>query len=508
MRIFKTRQPYIALLLCVLLLPGFFWTARYSEIAGSVVASSSDLNSQNDTYTVAILKKGANGKFKITYVNRKRGSDTNQEKLVNKVAQHSDDVTKPSIQKSEARTQYRLPEVNAQSEKANETAKNEEVEQVSSEPAPIIKHALDTIEKTNGFQNLFGAFDITTNRNCISCQEEIRNMRYMQCNSRNNYLEKEILNASIKPGILGDVVRADIRPNSIIKPSCVKIGMNMKFGTGSSNFRECSAEGKTKAVRPCISENYFKLINNSFDLVSSCMKDIIAPNESDKTQKLDVRAVYALINIESGFHVNAMSGTGAGGIGQFTKAAIEDVNSNQLKKIRSTLSNHSNVQCRRMAAEMLNSKTPMNPSTNSCDRISIKSGNPMKNMIYTFAYLNGVKKDMNTTIFENRHYKNKFALSEYDLNKIRRALMVWSHNTGPAGTWTPAKALLNTFYRGKRVTNADQFISQMQQYMQKFPARANKSATRRKETSKYFPSITTTLNAIEDTVGGGSCVNF
>ena len=113
---------------------------------------------------------------------------------------------------------------------------------------------------------------------------------------------------------------------------------------------------------------------------------------------------------------------------------------------------------------------------------------------------------MDSQIFQNRNYKTKFKLSAYDLAKIKRALMVWSHNTGPAGTWTPAKALLNSIYRNKPVTNADQFIDQLQQFMQKVPARANSSTARRNETSKYFPAITSTLNAIESNVGGGQCV--
>lgn len=380
----------------------------------------------------------------------------------------------------------------------------------SEEAAPIIEHALDRIEKTNGFQNLFGWIDSTSDETCTTCVEQIRNMRYMQCNAQNRYLEDEISSLSKRSGVLGDVIRAPVRPNSIIKPACVQMGMNIKFGASSKTFRECSPNGALRsAFRPCISENYFKLVNNSFDLVSSCMKDFIAPGASEKTQKLDVRAVYALINVESGFHVNAMSGTGAGGIGQFTAPAIQDVNTNELHDVRVALEGHPNPQCGRMSMEFLDSMNPIRPGkAQSCDRISLKNGNPIKNMIYTYAYLKGVKKDMNTIIFENRNYKNKFRMSEYDLNKIKRALMVWSHNTGPAGTWTPAKTLLNTFYRGRVVTDADQFINQLQQYMQKFPASANKSSARRKETSHYFPAITKTLNEIEKSVGGGSCVNF
>lgn len=382
-------------------------------------------------------------------------------------------------------------------------------EESSDEATPIIEHALDKIEKTNGFQSLFGWNDSTANRNCDTCQQDIRNMRYMQCNRQNDYLEDEMTKATLNKGLLGDIIRAPIKSNSIIKASCIQMGMNTKFGISSKSFRECSSSGTSRqAFRPCVSQNYFKMINNSFELVSSCMKDFIAPNANEETQKLDVRAVYALINIESGFHVNAMSGTGAGGIGQFTKPAIQDVNSNELHDVRVSLEGNPNPLCSRLSMELLDTMEPIRPgSAQSCDRISLKNGNPMKNMIYTYAYLKGVKKDMNSMLFENKNYKKKFRMSEYDLNKVKRALMVWSHNTGPAGTWTPAKTLLNTFYRGKTVTNADQFIQQMQQYMQKFPASANKSRARRKETSQYFPAITKTLNDIEKSVGGGSCVN-
>lgn len=385
----------------------------------------------------------------------------------------------------------------------------EKEEEEPTEPTPIIEHALDKIESAKGFQSLFGWSDNTANRKCPSCEDEVRNMRYMQCNSQNSYLESEMATAVLSKGLLGDVIRAPIKTDSIIKPICIQMGMNMKFGASSKTFRECSANGTSRqAFRPCISENYFKMINNSFEAVSSCMKEFLAPGASEETQNLDVRAVYALINVESGFHVNARSGTGAGGIGQFTASAIQDVNANELNAVRISLEGNKNPLCSRLSLELLDTMTPMRTSSNySCDRTSLKNGNPMKNMIYTYAYLKGIKADMDMMIFNNKNYKAKFKMSEYDLNKIKRALMVWSHNTGPAGTWTPAKALLNTFYRGKTVTNADQFIQQMQQYMQKFPASANKSSARRKETSHYFPSITKTLNTIEQSVGGGSCVN-
>lgn len=553
MRTINTYKPFIAWLLCLLLLPGFTWDKKsnnigqqkYVEFTGHYHGRSNGKSFyKNDKNVSAILKKGTRGEIleykklptgnfglhikvisgtnaneyfwvyhdlKDSHLNLYESTPSNwsdpgqihKTALVEKARVLETTRDTVAFKEEQKTVRSAIPKESPQTLKPEEKSVQE-----SSEPTPIIEHALDRIETINGFQNLFGSMDNTANRNCSSCDEKFQNMRYMQCNRQNDYLENEIATASKNPGILGDVLRAPIRSNSIIKPTCIQIGMNLKFGARSKNFRECSAKGNEGAVRPCISKNYFTLVNNSFDLVSSCMKDFIAPHANEATQKLDVRAVYALINIESGFHVNAMSSTGASGIGQFTQAAIKDVNSNELHAVRAALKNHPNPQCREMGTQMLASTTPINPSRKSCDRISLVNGNPIKNMIYTYAYLTGTKKDMNSMIFENRHYKNKFKLSKFDLNKIRRALMVWSHNTGPAGTWTPAKALLNTFYRGKPVTNADQFINQLQQYMQKFPASANKSRVRRKETSRYFPSITENLNNIENSIGGGSCVNF
>lgn len=373
---------------------------------------------------------------------------------------------------------------------------------------PVIRYSLDQIEKSKLINPFMSTWNAALEVSCKTCTVSTESLRYKTCNEQNSYLEKSLIESRDKDSLLAEMLKAPIITKSIIKPACLRASMEARFGESSKVFRQCSIDGKmSRAFRPCISENYFKLINNSFELVSSCMMKQISQGSSADSQRLDVRAIYALINVESGFHVNAMSGTGAGGIGQFTGPAIKDVNKNELDAVRHEL--ESNPQCARLSHEMLNQLEPIRPgSTLSCDRISLENGNPIKNMIYTYAYLKGVRRSFDKVIFNNANYNKKFQLSSSELDKIKRALMVWSHNTGPAGTWTPVKVLLNTIYRNKTVTSADQFISELQQYMHKFPASANTSEARRKETSHYFPAITETLNKIETNIGGGSCVNF
>lgn len=391
----------------------------------------------------------------------------------------------------------------------SDVAASAHVEDINA-PAPAIIYSLDQIEKGQKASSLMQFHNMAGNRNCEGPEcKDVANPKYMQCNRQNDYLEKEMDGLSKKSGLMAKIINSKVNPQAIIKPACMRMSMEAKFGISSKSFRQCSPNNKmSSAFRPCISENYFKMITNSFNVVSTCLKEYMSPGASDDMQNLDVRAAYAMINIESGFHVNAMSGTGAGGIGQLTGPAITDSNKSEMSKVRAALESHPNAACSALSHEFLDSAEPMRADKGaSCDRISIKKGNPVLNMIYSYAYLKWSKNAMNRVVLNDKRYKNKFKMSEYEKQKIQRALMVWSHNTGPAGTWTPAMTLLNTVYRKKPVTNADAFISELQQYMKKFPARANKSSARRAETSKYFPGITNLLNQIETNVGGGSCVN-
>lgn len=379
--------------------------------------------------------------------------------------------------------------------------------------SPVIAHALDQVNNAKNFQTLFSKFNNTSNGYCADCEKQLANMRYAQCSSadKNGYLEKDLENAASANSLLGNLIRMPVQANSIIKPICMQMSMELgQTAFPKSSFKTCSKNNSygRGVGAACVSENYFKLINNSFNLVSSCMKDFIAAGESDEMKKLDVRAIYALANVESGFHMNAVSGTGAGGIGQFTSTALRDVNLNELPAVRNSLETNKDPFCSRMSMEFLDSAQPIHDgSAKSCERISLQNGNPIKNMIYTFAYMRGVKKDLDNSIFKNKHFSGKFKLSNSDISKIKRSMMMWSHNAGSAGTLTPVKALLRTVYRNTPVTNADSFISQLQQYMQKFPASSNAGRARRNETSQYFPKISNLLNRIETHAGGGSCVN-
>lgn len=372
-----------------------------------------------------------------------------------------------------------------------------------------IEFALDKINKTNKNSNNLGKVPTTT-AECRDCDNIVKGMQFNTCNNKNDYLEQQIDQIKNGNSFTAAMINAPLRNDTVLKHSCVQMGMSYKFNANNNSFRQCAGNGySSKVIRPCLSEDYFKMVSNSFDAVSKCMTSYLSPKESTSSHKQDILAVYAMINVESGFHVNAVSGTGAGGIGQFTGTAITSVNQNHLSKVRKTLKGTGNPVCNRLADEVLGETPSMAASSGlSCERISIHNGNPALNMVYTYASLKGTKDTMDNVLFEHERYSNKFSsLSHDEVEKIKRAVMIWAHNTGPSGAWTPAKALLNSYYKTRKVGSADEFINKLEQYMRSHPASSNSKAARRKETSNYYPKISAALKSIEKNIGGGSCLN-
>lgn len=378
----------------------------------------------------------------------------------------------------------------------------------TAENAPILEFAAQKIEQVTSLNKPQNFISELTSGKCLDCDKNATSPRFQQCTSQNNYMEKTILSEVAQKSFIGELASQPTSSGHLIKPACIRLGMESKFRASSKSFRSCGPDqnhSSQSIVRACVSENYFNLVANSFDVASQCLKDYL--NDGDlKSQLQDVRSVYSLINIESGFHINAFSPTGAGGIGQFTANAISSVNTREFNQMRTHLLNSNNPLCHQLANDIL-AKPMTSLYSKSCERISIHEGNPLKNMAYTFAYLKIAKESLQETLFDHPRYARKFNLSDEDLDKVKRALMIWSHNAGPAGTWTPAKALLNSKYRHRQVTNAEQFILEMRTAMQKFPASANRSRARRVETARYLPAIKNTLHQIESAVGGESCVN-
>lgn len=343
---------------------------------------------------------------------------------------------------------------------------------------------------------------------CLDCAPQAENLSYMQCSRSNNYLENELADLKTNGSLAGDLIRGGLRSDSWIKHACVRSSLSSKFSESTSYFRSCSAadsKASTVRKRPCLSENYVTLISNSFDVAIQCLSPMMGETEDEK--KREALELLGMFYIESGMHMNAMSSTGAGGFGQMTQSAIRSVNQNELGRIRETLTNQGGI-CARLSEEYLKKETPMRDDASlNCDRISIKKGNPLTNLIYSIANVMQSKRSLAKNIIDDSSYRSKFSLSHAEEDRLKIALSVWAHNTGIGGMLTPLSSLLNSEYRNKQVTNVDLFLQQMAQAMKDYPHRANRGKSRKKETSSYYKKVAGGVDLLENNAGGGSCLN-
>lgn len=357
--------------------------------------------------------------------------------------------------------------------------------------APVVEFMDELIEKAQIKVKMTSESVI-----CKDCEFSLSTQIENTCNEQNNYLKQQLKSEAVVK-----VLNIPSIQNShfSIKESCILASQKTTLGEKQKTFAQCQIGDlkipKKKTIRPCIDNEYLNFTTHSFNLAAQCMTN----------KPFEAESIFGMMNVESGFHANAVSGTGSSGIGQLTSAAIKDINMNELAGLKDNMIASENTQCQTIANEFLSNKNPIRSDRKySCDRVSIEKGNPLLNMIYTFAYVQKTKKDLDKFFF--KQFEKSFNLSDEELNKLKLELSIWGHNTGIMGLLVPMKILMKK-YQSARITDRTKFLEELAIQMTKTPASANRSRSRRRETSNYFPKIQERLALIKNDFAGGSCIH-
>lgn len=365
-----------------------------------------------------------------------------------------------------------------------------------------LESSLGSINQINHSQNS-GRSALDPNASCPEGKCAPTLTSHSACTSQNNYLETDIDLYNKRDPFFSIV---NFQPDNMIKASCIKRSLEL-FPDTKNFYQQCNARGKTsRIVRPCISENYTALITKSFNAVATCMAEGLAGTNDLEMKKKAAYSVFSLMTAESGLHVNAKSGTGAGGVSQLTGVAIRHVNLT-LPQLSRRLASSSNPICSKNLTAAISS--PLEPK-DFCGRSALSDHNPLKNMIYGFAYQQAMREGMDNQFFNSNRYSAVLnTLPPADLDRLKRSMAMWAHNTGPAGTITPAEKLLTQMLRRKESLknsrDVDQFLANLSTYMREYPSRENRRRSRRNETAKYYPNIVERVAKIESSEAN-SCI--
>jgi len=308
----------------------------------------------------------------------------------------------------------------------------------------------------------------------------------------------------------------------IISTACIQRNM-LNFSTSSQFYRTCAPgqkqDGK-KVHRACVTDDYLNVTSKSFNLVADCMGDYVVRGTVEQSSPLlagqvtadsvmtknqiDLEngkrqaalSVFAFMAQESGMHINAQSGTGAGGPGQMTGPAIDSVNKD-LKNIRAHLqAKINNPKCSSVLLHAL--EKPLVEDRAACDRKAPQ--NQIKAMAYAFAYQAYIRRHLEETVFEERLFGRVVGaeLPRTERDRLMMEVSAWAHNTGEGGMQRPLAALLSIYkQQGKTIKTADdidKFLKNLAPVVSRF------NSKRPKETGNYYKNILTKMKQI--TPGG------
>lgn len=256
---------------------------------------------------------------------------------------------------------------------------------------------------------------------CTSClQGTTQDPRFERCSNGNGYLEDVLAGGNLN----GLQALQDTSPsNSTV--TCV--AERMRTAGGRFNYCSRGHGGYGQRVgRPCASERMVRAVASAFELTSECLAGYVDPaTEQNPEAKASLRrALFQLINHESGFVPNSVSSTEAGGMGQLTRGAIQHINREEFGKIQARIRSGANPACRQLAKTEYR---PMEGSTaNGCERLALQNGNPQLNLMYSMAHMRLIYDQVAGQL-------ERAGIPENTRTPLLHQLLVWGHNVGSGG---------------------------------------------------------------------------
>lgn len=286
---------------------------------------------------------------------------------------------------------------------------------------------------------------------CTSClTSTTQDPRFERCSNQNGYFE-DVLAGGNLPAMQA---LKDATPSNA---TVTCMAERMRTSGGRFNYCSQGSGGYGQRVnRPCASERMVRAVASAFELTSECLAGYVDPGtENNAEAKASLRrALFQLINHESGFVPNSVSSTEAGGMGQLTQGAIQHINREEFGTIQARIKSSSNPACQQLAKSEYR---PMQGSTaNGCERLALQNGNPQLNLMYSMAHMKLIYDQVAGQL-------DRAGVSGAARTTLLHQLLVWGHNVGSGGMGEILRISLSRHGASLRAGNVGAFLQAMQQ---------------------------------------------
>lgn len=240
--------------------------------------------------------------------------------------------------------------------------------------------------------------------------------------------------------------------------------------------------------RPCISENYVGSVYTALVDIADCLD-------------YDSRWAFAVFNLESALHLNAVGAATDIGIGQLTSVAISEVNLNALPKARRMAGTSPKDSCKRVHPLLYDGETAVD---RRCSFISVPN-NPTHNLSFGVLLLKR-NRELLDGYFKRWGMTLPMGVGE---RRVKTLLSMLGYNAGIGGVASTLRAYLDVM-TGVPLTDAhfnfeNRGPASFATFLQKnFPLRDEPTRNR---ISKYIGYILKSMRNVESRLREGMCAD-
>lgn len=234
--------------------------------------------------------------------------------------------------------------------------------------------------------------------------------------------------------------------------------------------------------RACISPKYVSAVHSALVDVTDCLD-------------YDTRLAFATFNLESAVHLNAVGAASDAGVGQLTRAAIDEVNLNAFDRAYRAAKSSNKMSCKRILPFMTKHDSHI---SERCGFMSLPE-NPHRNLIYSILLL-----QQNRRVINNLWNRYGIDLPEaVDSTRIKDLLTMLAYNSGPAGITSTLKAYSEQMGNGLNEAHFDfestEPMSFVRFVLDFFPST---DVATRKRVSKYIGHVIAAARRADRLAGG------
>lgn len=338
----------------------------------------------------------------------------------------------------------------------------------------------------------------------------------MQCESDQSYLIEEMNDLRGLNNLSSSLLKTQPFPQLLVKRSCVQSALNQvsagqtlnenqkKYGRkkyAANNFVRCDENNsfETYQETPCQSQESIKLIHNSFETVTQCLKDFVSGSDQVSAQNEWVKLYFKMLTKESGLQNYVQSNRKALGIGQLRPRYIRDFIQFTMDDVRNHLKRSDHQVCKDLEHEILSQdafdymakkKSANSYEYNTCSFIGVKHNQVLRNLLIGFSNLKTERMRARKYAFQNQFVK----IPQSEQLKVELALIPLAYNMGSG----------NLEYTIEKALNEDRTFADSTSFIQ---AVYEAIPSKFKETRNYQSNINNRFADVVKDSGQQSCFN-